>query len=177
MGIFDIFKKKEEKYVCSSCGKEHDELPALGFKTPYYYDILSDEDKQNMGNASEDFCIVAHPGQTDFFIRTTMTIPINDSCEDLDYGIWVSVSEKTYDDYEANFKSENSTQTYFGMICNEIRDYDESTLGINANINTRLDGKRPETIPHEGEHNLIKDYQNGITLEEANNRIQKAFKG
>lgn len=176
MGIFDIFKKKEEKYVCLSCGKKHDELPALGFNTPYYYDILSDEDKEKMANISSDFCVITHPDQTDFFIRTTMTIPINDACEDLDYGVWVSVSQKTYDDYKANFKTNNPIQTYFGTICNEIRDYDTSTLGIHVNVNTRQNGSRPEIIPHLGEHQLIMDYNNGITFKEANERIQKAFK-
>ena len=169
-------KNKEKKYKCPKCGEEHDELPALGFKYPYHYDTLSDEDKNEIAEISEDFCIIKHPEQTDFFIKTVLSIQIVDCCESLDYGIWVSLSEKSFKDYQENFKLEANEPVYFGMLCNEIRDYEESTLGLHVNVKVRNGGIRPEIIPHQEEHRLIKDWENGISLDDALERIDKTEK-
>lgn len=98
---------------------------------------------------------------------------INDACEDLDYGIWVSLSKKSFDEYKAEFKNNVDGKTYFGMICNEIPDYKESTLGLQVNVNTQSAGIRPEIIPHQNEHKLILDWENGITIEEAVKRVER----
>lgn len=164
---------KEATYKCEHCGESHDQLPALAFNAPYYYAILKEEDKENIAECSSDFCIIRHEDQTDRFIRTVMTIQVNDACEDLDYGIWVSVSEKTFDEYKANFNKDHIETTYFGMICNEIPDYEASTLGLYVNVNTQDGGVRPEIIPHKKDHKLVRDWEDGITIEEAVSRVEK----
>jgi hypothetical protein len=168
--------KEKTKYRCSRCGKEHDEVPALSFIYPYHYDILSNEAKNENAEISDDFCIIYHSEQTDFFIRTVLTIQIIDYCESLDYGIWVSLSEKSFKDYQEKFKQETNEPVYFGMVCNEIRDYDESTLGLHVNVRVRNGGIRPEIIPHQAEHQLIKDWENGISFEDALERIYRTEK-
>lgn len=164
---------KEGKYKCEHCGESHDELPALAFNAPFYYAVLNQEEKEKIAEISSDFCVIRHHDQTDRFIRTVMTIQINDACEDLDYGIWVSVSEKTFGEYKANFKKADREATYFGMICNEIPDYEASTLGLHVNVNTQNEGIRPELIPHQKDHQLVKDWEKGISIEEAVNRVDK----
>lgn len=177
MGIFDIFQKKPKAsdFKCANCGLVHDELPALGFAAPYYYDVLSEDDKASIAELTTDFCVIRHEEQTDRFIRATLTIPINDACENLDYGIWVSLSEKSYDEYKSEFKSNVEGRTYFGMVSNVIPDYEESTLGLHVNVNTRSNSMRPELIPHQKEHELILDWENGITIKDAENRINRSW--
>ncbi len=164
---------KRHKYKCPKCGLEHDELPAIGFDEPYYFSILSNKEKAEITELSSDFCIIRHHDQTDRFIRAFLTIQVNDACEDLDYGIWVSVSEKTFNQYEAEFDNPSETRSYFGRISNEIKDYEQSTLGIHVNIETRLDGNRPELIPHESDHPLVAEWKSGITFIEAESRVNK----
>ncbi len=164
-------KQCDPKYVCAKCGRAHDELPALAFSSPDYYEYLKEEEKEGLADLSQDFCVITYPDQTDRFIRTTMTLRIIDACEDLDYGIWVSVSEHTFNEYRAEFKNSEAGRTYFGRICNEIPDYEESTLGLHVNIETRADGVRPEIFPHDSPHTLIKDWSEGITMQEARKRI------
>ena len=168
-------KKSSKEYMCSSCGQIHQELPALGFMTPFHYDVLSENDKNETAELSDDFCIIRHPEQTDRFIRTVLSFAVHNTCETLDYGIWVSLSEESFNEYQENFKSETSEQTYFGMICNEITDYHETTLGLHVNVQVRKAGIRPEILPHQTEHQLIIDWENGITFEEAEKRILKAM--
>ena len=178
MGIFDIFKKKQKpnKLRCSSCGEIHDELPALAFTTPFYYETLNEKDKEEMAEISSDFCKISHEDQTDMFIRTTLKMQVNDACEDLDYGIWVSLSEKSFNEYKTEFKNNIEGKTYFGMISNEIPDYEESTLGIHVNVSTKSGGIRPEIIPHQNEHKLVLDWKNGISIMEAEKRVERMKK-
>ncbi|WP_300661165.1 DUF2199 domain-containing protein [Fluviicola sp.] len=164
---------KKKKNPCEICGKMHTKLPAIGFDAPFYYHELSDEEKAEMAEISDDFCVITHPEQTDRFIRTVLSIPVIDGCEELDCGIWVSVSEKTFEEYKSEFKKDSELKTYFGMISNEWNDYEKSTLNLHVNIETRNGNLRREITPHEADHPLISDWENGITLSEAEKRIER----
>ena len=94
-----FWKKKKNKtteFKCSKCGKVHSEWPALTFKSPANYDFLSDKEKTELGKLDSDFCEIHYEDQIDRFIRVTLTQKVNDTCENLDYGLWVSLSEKSY---------------------------------------------------------------------------------
>jgi hypothetical protein len=148
------------KYKCACCGKEHEEWPALSYLSPTNYDTLSDKDKEEMGELSSDFCIIRHPGQTDRFIRCTLTQKVIDHCEDLEYGLWVSLSEKSFQDYSDNYNNENYEAKYFGWLCNDLPDYDFDE-SIPTTVFTRIGNQSPEIVPHEDfDHPFIYDYYN-----------------
>ncbi len=160
------------KYTCSCCGQEHFEFPALTFKSPDNYDTLSQQDKETIAEISSDFCVITHSDQTDRFIRCTLTQKVIDHCEDLEYGLWVSLSEKSFNDYSENFNNENHETKYFGWLCNNIPEY-EFKESIPTTVFTRTGNQRPEIIPHEDfDHQFVKDYYNGITKDEAERRIK-----
>jgi len=164
------------KYICTSCGQEHEEWPALGYFSPTPYNNLSEEEKQNIGELSNDFCIIHYPDHTDRFIRCTLTQKVIDHCGDLQYGLWVSLSEKSFQDYSDNFKNENYETKYFGWLCNDLPDY-EFDESIPTTVFTRTGNDRPEIIPHEDfDHPFVKDYYNGITKQEAERRIREMLK-
>jgi hypothetical protein len=161
------------RYTCSCCGKEHEEWPALTYISPANYDGLSEDEKQRIGELKNDFCIINHPGETDRFIRCTLTQKVIDHCEDLEYGLWVSLSEKSFQDHSGNFNNEDHEAKYFGWLSNDLPDY-EFTESIPATVFTRTGNQRPEIIPHEDfEHPFVKDYYNGITKAEAERRIKE----
>lgn len=163
------------KYKCTTCGEEHDEWPALAFYSPYHYHNL-EEAQKTAAKLADDFCVITYSDQTDYFIRCTLTQKVNNHCEDLDYGLWVSLSEKSFLDYQENFDNENHTVQYFGWLCSSIPGY-ETTLSIPTNVKTRKDNQRPEIIPHDDfDHPFVKDYYNGISKEEAEKRISFMFK-
>jgi len=158
-------------YKCSNCGKDHDEWPALTFIAPDNYHSLSEEDKRSIGSLDSDFCIIRRPDQTDRFIRCTLTQKVLDHCEDLEYGLWVSLSEKSFQDYQDNYVRDDYETKYFGWLCNGIPEYsfEES---IPATVFTRLNRQRPEIVPHQGsDHPFVRDYYAGITRQEAEERI------
>jgi hypothetical protein len=161
------------KYKCSVCGNEHEEWPALVYTSPSNYDLLSKTDKEKIGYLDTDFCVITHPDQTDRYIRCTMTQKVNDSCEDLEYGLWVSLSEKSYEDYHDNFNNSNHETMYFGWLSNDLPDYDFSEASIPTTVFTRTGNDRPYIVPHSDfEHPFVNDYYNGISMAEAERRIQ-----
>jgi hypothetical protein len=164
------------KYTCSNCGKDHEEWPALAYDSPTSYNVLSEEMRQEIGELTSDFCIVRHPEQADRFIRCTLTLKVNDQCEVLEYGLWVSLSEKSYQDYSENYGNPEHQATYFGWLSNDLPDY-EISESIPTTVYTRSNGLRPEIVPHDDcDHQLIHDYYHGISKIEAERRIQNMLK-
>jgi hypothetical protein len=160
------------KYVCSCCGKEHFEWPALAFMSPDNYDHLSEEDKKNIAELDADFCTINYPDEVSRFIRCTLTQKVIDHCEDLEYGLWVSLSEKSFNSYSETFGVESPETTYFGWLCNQIPGY-KFDEGIPTTVITRSGNHRPEIVPHEGfNHPFVNDYYNGISKSEAESRIK-----
>lgn len=162
-------------YICDKCGKKHEGWPALAYSAPVFYDTLSEEEQQEIGELDNDFCIIRHEDQTDRFIRCTLSQKVIDHCENLEYGLWVSLSENNYQDYSDNFNNENHITTYFGWLCNDVPEYGE-TISIPTTVYTKGGDQRPEIVPHESfDHPFVRDYYQGITREEAERRIQAAF--
>ncbi len=154
-----------------------DGWPAITFNTPDSYESLSEEDKQKyVKELSEDFCIIEYEEQTDYFIRAVMFQKVIDHSEDLHYGIWVSLSEKSFDNYNENFISENQEGSYFGYLCNQIPEYDYKAA-IKTNVVLAKDRQRPQVIPHRDqmENEFVRDYYTGISKSEAEKRIAKVI--
>jgi len=159
------------KYRCSYCGKEHEEWPALGFNSPDPYHFLSDEEKQEIAELDSDFCVIKYSDQIDRFIRCTFTQMVTDHCEDLEYGVWVSLSEKSFNDYKENYNDEDYEATYFGWLSNSIPRY-SFEQSIPLNVVTQKGNERPRIEPHSSfQHPFIDDCYNGITKAEAEKRI------
>lgn len=159
------------KYICSNCGQEHEEWPALAYSSPTPYHNLNDEDKQNITELTDDFCIIRHHDQTDLFIRCTLVQKVLDHCENLEYGLWVSLSEKSFQNYSENYKNENHVTKYFGWLCNDLPDY-EFEESIPTTVFTKTGNSRPEIVPHQDfDHPFVKDYYDGISKQEADRRI------
>jgi hypothetical protein len=158
-------------FICECCGKEIESWPALTYSSPSFYNGLSEQKKTDIAELSEDFCTIRHPEQTDRFIRCTLTQKVIDHCEDLEYGLWVSLSEKSFQDYSDNFNNEDHEADYFGWLCNYLPQYTFET-SVPTRVICQPGGQRPEIIPNpEFDHPFVKDYYAGITKEEAERRI------
>jgi hypothetical protein len=164
------------KYKCNVCGKVHEEWPALAFDSPTAYNVLPDSVKKEIAELTSDFCIINHQEQTDRFIRCTLTQKVIDSCQDLEYGLWVSLSENSFNDYKANYGNPNHETKYFGWLSNDLPEY-EFNESIPTTVFTRQNHLRPEIVPHEdSDHQFVKDFYNGITKAEAERRINEMLR-
>lgn len=163
-------------YLCSVCGEHHNEWPALTFNSPNSYFGLNEEEKNSIATIDSDFCIIEYEDQTDRFIRVVLKQKVNDSNQDLEYGLWVSLSEKNYLNYRDNYNSENHEEQYFGWLNSRIAEYSDTTI-IPTTLVTKKGNERPEIFPHEDfQHQFVTDYYNGISKIEAEKRIHEMIK-
>ncbi|WHF51203.1 DUF2199 domain-containing protein [Chryseobacterium gotjawalense] len=160
------------KYKCSVCGEIHHDYPALNFAYPNSYYWLTEEQKNSFPvHIDSDFCTIEYPDRTDRFIRVVLKQKIAKSGLYLEYGLWVSVSEESYEDYVANFNNENHETIYFGWLSNALPDY-KFEKSIPMDVKTKSGNQRPEIYPHlDFDHPFVHDFYHGITKEEAEKRI------
>ncbi len=162
------------KYICDCCGKEHESWPAITYNAPNSYSNLSSEEKEEIAVIDQDFCVIKYADDhIDRFIRVVFIQKVNDHCENLEYGFWVSLSETSFKDYLENFDNENHETQYFGWLSNYIPQYEFSN-SIPTTVVTKSGNDRPEIFPHNDfDHPFVKDFYNGITKEEAEKRIRE----
>ena len=160
-------------FICSVCDKVHNEWPAITYNSPDSFLGLTEEEKKMIATISSDFCRIEYVNQTDRFIRAILIQKVIDSNQDLNYGLWVSLSEKSFLDYKANFHNDNHEEQYFGWLSNKLSDYSDTTI-VPTTIVIKKGNKRPEIFPHKDfEHQFVTDYYNGISKSEAEIRIHK----
>lgn len=168
-----FWKKKKSKFSfkCSQCGELHRTWPAIAHGAPWHYYQLTEEQQKDIATLDDDFCEIHWPEQIDRFIRTVLVIPVNDFELNLEYGLWVSLSEKSFKDYSDNYKCTDYETGYFGWICNTLIGY-EDTLQVPADVLTSTGTRRPTLKLHNDyEHPLVSDFIHGISKEEAEKRI------
>ncbi|WP_166923078.1 DUF2199 domain-containing protein [Flavobacterium poyangense] len=160
------------KYTCECCGEQHEGWPALTYISPDNYSWLSDNEKDEIALIDEDFCVIKRPDHVGRFIRCVLFQEVNDHCEDLEYGLWVSLSEKSFQDYLDNFDNKEHETQYFGWLSNGLKGYTFSE-SVPTTVVTQRGNNRPVIFPHkEYDHPFVKDFYEGITKTEAENRIQ-----
>ena len=70
-------------FKCSQCGQIHEGWPALAFDCPDRYHSLSEEEKTNNAELTEDFCTIRYEGQIDRFIRVVLKQKVKERILDL----------------------------------------------------------------------------------------------
>ena len=162
--------------MCTECGLIHSNWPALAYSSPSYYNDLSDIDKSGATFLDRDFCMVQEEDNTFYFIRVVLIQKVLHHPEDLHYGLWTSLSEKSFRNYERNFNNENHQEVYFGWLSSSIPRYDFSEP-VPLDVINKSGSSRPEIIPHrDSDHQFALDYYQGITSHEAQRRVDEMVK-
>lgn len=171
-----IKPSKTKSFICTECGKVHEDYPSLAYSGPVYYSELNENERNEIAKLTSDTCIIDYSDQINRFIRVTLSQKINSNCKDLNYGFWVSLSEESFENYCSNFNNPDHKAGYFGWISNNLEGY-ENTLNIPVDIHTQPNGQRPGAVPHhDHNHPFVIDYYKGIPKEEAEKRINTIIK-
>lgn len=177
--IYNVIRNSEiiMEYICPKCGEEHESWPILTFKTPDFYAQLSEQEKKD-ASLSSDLCVIHHNDQTDRFIRCIMVQKVNTHCQDLEYGLWVSVSEKSYQDYIENVDNETHKVQYFGWLSNWITEYGKF-VWIKMHIAIDNTNTQPPKafvqIVNDPDIPFVRDYFQGIPKEAAQARVDRHY--
>ncbi|MCZ2076111.1 MAG: DUF2199 domain-containing protein [Bryobacterales bacterium] len=153
-------------FTCSRCGKRHEGAPSFAFGAPMYYDELSEAEKQSIARLSDDLCEIRHPENTDYFARVLLEIPIHGVSEPFLWGVWVSLSQESFERYTSNWAHHDESDCYFGWFSNRLPYYPD-TVNLKTSVRPRNGGVRPYLELHACEHPLAIHFREGLTVQEA----------
>jgi len=151
------------RWRCSRCGEEHEGLPLdWAYDSPAYW-----EGPRAEGDLlSDDVCVwTDDDDRRCFFVRGVLTLPVRDSGDVFAYGVWSSLSERSYERLLERWDDEGREDEppYFGYLSNHLPGYPD-TLGLHLAVTTRSVKLRPSFIllPRGDGHPLIDEQWQGI---------------
>lgn len=150
-------------FVCSTCGEAHTGLMDLGADAPDAYSSSSAEDQESNFTKTDDLCIW---NNEHFFVRCVLPIPVRGLDDFFGFGAWSTLSEANFDLYRTHWDRppRDGFGPWFGWLSNGLRPYPDA-INLPSQVHPRNDGQRPLLELHEGDHPLIRDQREGITVE------------
>ena len=164
-------------FKCSCCGDVHEGSPSVGYRMPDQYACLSEEQRAAMGWLNSDLCTITHGEGTDYFIRAVLEIHIHGIEEPFLWGIWVSLSETSFNRYVETYDNPVDGDGFFGWVCNAIPAYPYEGSRP-ADVIVQLGGQRPKLILHRSDpedDQLAIDQANGISIVRAQEIAEHVF--
>jgi hypothetical protein len=123
-----------------------------------------------MAKLSSDLCTITEHDGTDYFIRTVLEVPIRGAADPFTWGVWVSLSEKSFNRYVETYDNPVEGDGFFGWLCNRLPHYSE-TIGLATDVRVQPGGMRPTVHLHQGgsstAHQLVIDQREGIDVSKA----------
>lgn len=144
---------------------------------PDQYACLSEEQRVAMGKIDSDFCSITHGEGTDYFIRGVLEVPIHGVEEPFLWGVWVSLSEKSFSRYVETYDSPVDGEGFFGWVCNSIPAYPYGGSRA-ADVVVQIGGQRPKVMLHKGnpeDDPLVIDQTHGISVSRAQQIAERIF--
>ncbi|WP_109576935.1 DUF2199 domain-containing protein [Aminobacter sp. AP02] len=143
------------RWRCSCCSEEHVGLPMdMMFGEPVDWDAL-DAAARTASTLDDDFCEVRHStGEVDRFIRCLLPLPVPKMATEFRLGVWMSVSERSWDIYREGFVSGAYAEDgCFGYLMHDVPEFPGSLL-LNADVWFQPGRLRPRVALHETHHPL-----------------------
>jgi len=166
-------------YKCTCCGEIHQGSPSFGFREPDPYAWLSDGEKASRATLTEDFCTITHDEGTDRFIRAVLEVPIHGVEDPFVWGVWVSLSEKSFNRYQETIDAPVAGDGFFGWVSNQISLYPYPGFRP-SDVLVQVGRQRPKVMLHRGmpeDDPLVTDQVNGISVARAQELAQRALHG
>jgi hypothetical protein len=150
------------RFTCATCGKEHDGIPAYAADRPVQFWDVPEEKRESDVFLTSDSCVIANRF---FFIRGCIEIPVHESDERLEWGVWISLKEENFfmwqDAYDLAERAHIGP--FFGWLCTLIPAY-PSTLNLKTMAHLRNNGTRPQIILEPSVHPLSIEQSEGIGM-------------
>lgn len=151
------------RFKCATCDKWHEGEPSVAYAEPAYLLSIPERERKARVRSSDDLCSVDNEF---FFARVCLEVPIIGAGEPFHWGVWVSLSKKSFDDYTERFNRREVGGPDFSWLANEFPGY-PSIAGLKSRIFARAGGMRPLVELEESEHPLSVDFHNGMSAERA----------
>lgn len=152
-------------FKCSNCEEIHEGSPSFAYRAPDPY-LQQEKSVQEAGELGTDLCWYDDQDGRHYFVRVCLEIPIHGVTEPFMWGVWVSLSESSFNQYVETYDEPVTSDSYFGWFCN-LLPYYERTYSIKTQVRPREGGVRPYLELEETDHPLSVDFHQGISIERA----------
>lgn len=152
------------RWTCKCCGEVRTGLPMdLAFSEPGGWNQLT-EDEKTQSHLDHDFCLIRYAdGTIDRFIRAVLPIPVPELEGEFCFGVWVSVSEKSWDIYSKGFDDGvYDDEVCFGYLMHDLPDFPDTWL-MHVDVEFQPGTERPLVFVHESDHPLVDAQANGVS--------------
>jgi hypothetical protein len=123
---------------------------------------LSEEEQSDRADVLDDFCRLQN-GETRFFVRGLIELPIRGSDTYFGYGVWIETTAEVLERLGESWHDDDAQLTESGFLANELEAYPGSAgLAVTLRTRTALPAVRIED-----EHRLAQDQRAGILDERA----------
>ena len=152
-----------EGFHCRTCGQYHPGLPMdFGANAPVAYDSIPMSEREARCELTPDFCKI---DDKEFYIRGCLEIPVVDGPRPFVWGVWASLSEKSYKRMGEIWQTpgRESAPPFFGWLFTSLPLYPD-TLLLKTHVHTRPVGQRPFIELEPTDHPLAVEQRQGITM-------------
>jgi hypothetical protein len=147
-------------YLCRVCGQHHEDLPfSYGAGEPVSLLEVPAEERVHRVTMDSDLCVI---DRKSFFVHGNIEIPVADHPTPFFWGVWVSVSESSFNRMIRLWEDPGrvSQSPYFGCIDTALPMY-PATIHLLAAVHERPVGHRPCVKILNEEHPLHREQTGG----------------
>jgi hypothetical protein len=151
-------------FTCSRCGEAHEGPPlAYAADFPEAWAAVPEGERRKRVVMSAEQCII---DKRDFFVRARLVVPVVDGPGPLEWGVWVSLSQKSFMRMAEVWSTpgRESEPPCFGWLQTELPSY-PPTLNLKTLVHTRPVGERPTVELEPTDHPLAQEQRDGITTQ------------
>lgn len=158
-------------FQCTTCGQVHEGSPSFAFDAPAPY-LEQSEEVREAGSLSSDLCTYEDEDGMHYFIRVCLEVPIHGVSEPFLWGVWVSLSETSFERYVETYDAPDINDCYFGWLCNYLPYY-PNTYAMETQVHPRNGNTRPYIELDDSDHLLAVHFRQGISIERAQEIAEK----
>ena len=151
-------------WTCKCCGKQFSTLPLdFGMRAPDHWFDIPEGGRETRSKLTSDVCVI---DDKDKFVRGCLEVPIIDYDHIFVWGVWVSLSAKSFDRVHELWNAEiiENEPPMFGWLCNNISIY-PSTMFLKTDLYLRSGNARSRIELEPTDHPLAVEQRAGITLD------------
>lgn len=167
-------KPATDGYQCAGCGQWHDSLPLdLFVPLPDFVAEIDPAERDKRVVRDGDFMVV--DGQH-YFLRALLELPIRDYDDTFAYGVWVSLSKKSYDRARAIYRDDKASDAeppFFGWFMVTLPGWPK-TLELKTQVKLRAASRASITL-EPTDHLLAVAQREGIELDRVKQIIADAL--
>jgi hypothetical protein len=154
----------DHTWMCSCCGRTFDTLPMdYGFAAPGNWFGLPEAERSTRAELTGDICVI---DGNEHYIRGCLEIPVFDSSETFIWGVWVSVSEESFQYILGRWTSPipEDEPPRFGWLSTWIKGYPEPHA-IRCHVFLRSGNLRPRVVLQPTDYTLAVEQHRGVTID------------